>query len=57
MEMMIRHHRAAVREGERCQERASHEELIALCHNIVTTQSAEIEQMQTWLCQCYGRCR
>jgi len=56
MEMMIRHHRAAVKEGEKCLNRAYHPELTQLCQNIIQTQNAEIEQMQTWLCQWYGRC-
>lgn len=57
MDMMIRHHAAAVREGEMCQARAYHAQLIDLCRNIVSTQSAEIAQMETWLCQWYRRCR
>lgn len=56
MEMMIRHHEGAVREGEHCIDRAYHPELITLCQNIVTTQTAEIAQMESWLCQWYGRC-
>jgi uncharacterized protein (DUF305 family) len=56
MEMMIRHHRAAIKEGEKCLDRAYHSELKQLCQNIVSTQTAEIRQMQAWLCQWYGRC-
>jgi len=56
MEMMIRHHRAAIREGEKCLDRAHHPELKQLCQNIISSQTAEIEQMQTWLCEWYGRC-
>jgi uncharacterized protein (DUF305 family) len=56
MDMMIRHHRAAVNEGQTCLERAYHRQLIELCENIITTQSAEIAQMEEWLCQWYGRC-
>lgn len=37
-------------------DRAYHAELRALCENIIVAQSAEIEQMQTWLCQWYGEC-
>lgn len=56
MEMMIRHHRAAIKEAETCLDRAYHPELRGLCQNIIETQSAEIQQLQTWLCQWYGRC-
>ena len=56
MEMMIQHHRAAVEEGETCLTRAYHRQLIRLCENIIATQSAEIAQMEEWLCQWYGRC-
>jgi uncharacterized protein (DUF305 family) len=57
LEMMIRHHAGAVREGERCVERAYHLELITLCHNIVETQLAEIVLMEDWLCDWYEICR
>ena len=56
MEMMIRHHEAAVREGLHCAERAYHPELVRLCQNIVRTQTAEIELMQGWLCEWYFIC-
>lgn len=54
MQMMIEHHEKAVREGERCVERAYHPELIQLCQNIVQTQTEEIQTMQTWLSEWYG---
>ena len=57
MEMMIRHHRQAIKEGETCLDRGYHPELLGLCQNIIETQSAEIEQMQAWLCEWYGICR
>lgn len=57
MEMIIRHHERAIKEAETCIERAYHDELVSLCENIVETQSAEIEQMQTWLCEWYGICK
>jgi uncharacterized protein (DUF305 family) len=56
MEMMIAHHAKAIREAERCVDRAYHPELEELCEGIIATQSAEIEQMQEWLCEWYGRC-
>lgn len=27
-----------------------------LCESIIAAQSAEIEQMEQWLCERYGRC-
>ena len=56
MEEMIRHHETAIREAERCVERAYHEDLVNLCENIIETQSAEIAQMEAWLCEWYGIC-
>lgn len=57
MEMMIKHHEKAIKEGRQCLDKAYHAELRELCENIVRTQSAEIAQMQMWLCQWYGECR
>ena len=57
MEMLIRHHRKAISEAEKCVDRASHDELRDLCQGIIETQSTEIAQLETWLCQWYGRCR
>ena len=57
MEMMIRHHWKAVVEARVCVDRAYHTELVAMCQNIAETQTAEIEQMQAWLCEWYGICR
>ena len=57
MEMMIKHHEKAIKEGQHCLDKAYHTELRELCQNIIATQSAEIALMQTWLCQWYGECR
>lgn len=57
MEMMIKHHAKAVKEGEHCLERAYHEELKELCENIIKTQLQEMTIMQQWLCAWYGICR
>ena len=57
MEMMIKHHEKAIKEGRQCLDKAYHAELHELCENIIRTQSAEIAQMQTWRCQWYGECR
>ena len=51
---MIDHHAMAVMTAEMCVARATHEELRALCQNIITTQSQEIEMMQSWLRDWYG---
>lgn len=56
LKMMIRHHWKAMVRASGCLERAYHDELIAMCENIVLAQSAEIEQMRTWLCNWYGLC-
>ena len=56
MEMMIQHHRKAVREGEQCLRKASHAELIDMCEDIIAAQTAEIEQFEQWLCEWYDRC-
>ena len=57
MQMMITHHEKAIKEARQCLDKAGHAELRTLCQNIIRTQSAEIAQMQTWLCQWYGLCR
>jgi uncharacterized protein (DUF305 family) len=51
---MIDHHAMAVMSGMLCEERAVHEELRDLCHEIVAAQTAEVEQMQAWLQDWYG---
>ena len=56
MQMMIEHHEAAIREARTCLDRAYHRELQRLCENIIGAQSAEIEQMQAWLCAWYRIC-
>ena len=56
MQMMIRHHRQAIEEAETCERRAYHEPLRELCHDMVHTQSEEIELMQDWLCEWYEIC-
>lgn len=54
MENMIDHHAMAIMMAEMCLMKAIHPELIATCQNIIATQSAEIEMMQTWLQDWYG---
>lgn len=57
MEMMIRHHSKAVREGLHCIDRAYHAELIELCQNMVASQTEEIQLMAGWLCKWYDICK
>ena len=57
MEMMIKHHEKAIKEAQRCVDKAYHAELRSLCRNIIAAQSQEIGQLRSWLCQWYGRCR
>ena len=56
MEMLIRHHRKAISEAGRCLERAYQPALRGMCQNIIATQSAELAQLETWLCAWYDRC-
>ena len=51
---MIDHHHMAVMMGMLCEERAVHEELRDLCHEMVAAQTSEIERMQAWLEDWYG---
>jgi len=57
MEMMIKHHEGAIKEARKCLDKAAHAELRELCENIIATQYAEIQQLQTWLCRWYDECR
>lgn len=57
MQALIVHHRAALEEAGKCLRRAGHHALEDLCRNIVETQSAEIVQLEQWLCRWYDRCR
>jgi uncharacterized protein (DUF305 family) len=56
LHMMIHHHTEAIEQGEDCVDRAFHDELLELCHNIIATQSDEIALMEEWLCQWYDTC-
>lgn len=57
MTMLIRHHEEAIRNARQCLRQAYHEELAELCENIIESQSAEIEQLERWLCQWYHHCK
>lgn len=54
MRSMIRHHWGAIREAEKCLDRAEHEDLLAQCEEIKSVQLGEIEMMQTWLQEWYA---
>lgn len=56
MQAFINHHRMAIDRAQSCVDRAEHPELIELCQGIISTQTAEIGQFQTWLCEWYGVC-
>jgi uncharacterized protein (DUF305 family) len=56
LKMMGMHHYKAVVEGKECVEKAYHDELDSLCHNIVGSQKSEIRLMQRWLRSWYGVC-
>lgn len=48
IDMMIVHHQGAIRMAEVALQRAEHQELKDFANSIITTQTAEIEQMQAW---------
>jgi uncharacterized protein (DUF305 family) len=51
---MIDHHAMAVEMSSLCPGRAFHEELLALCSQIESSQSQEIATLQSWLADWYG---
>lgn len=51
---MIDHHQMAVMMGQTCLDKADHPDLLALCQNIIDSQSQQIQTMQTWLADWYG---
>lgn len=50
-QMMIMHHSVAIEMAGTCLTNAYHGELLRVCENIIQTLTAEIEQMQMWLCE------
>lgn len=54
MQEMIDHHSMAVQMGTMCLERAVHQELRAMCQEIISAQQQEISTMQQWLLSWYG---
>lgn len=51
---MIDHHTMAVMMAQTCLDKAVHEDLVSLCQSIIESQSAQIDEMQSWLQQWYG---
>jgi uncharacterized protein (DUF305 family) len=54
LEDMIDHHAMATEMAELCLQKAVHQELRALCEDIIAMQSQEIAMMQSWLADWYG---
>lgn len=52
---MVGHHDMAVMMGEMAKEKATRPELKQLAGEIVRTQTAEMDQMQSWLKRWYGK--
>jgi uncharacterized protein (DUF305 family) len=55
IEQMIPHHEDAITMAEIALEKAEHEEIKQLARNIQVTQTEEIEKMQRWYKEWYGR--
>lgn len=55
MTWMIAHHQGAIDMATLAEERATHQEVKDLATSIISSQSAEIETMQGWLRDWYGR--
>jgi len=51
---MIDHHQMAIEMATICLDKAVHPELRTMCEQIIAAQSAEIQEMQTWLQDWYG---
>jgi uncharacterized protein (DUF305 family) len=56
MMMMSKHHAGAIRDSADCLLNAFHQELRALCQQMISTQAREIAVLRTWLCQWHSRC-
>lgn len=54
LQMMIPHHEGAIAMAEQALKEAEHNELKTLSQSIITSQSAEIEEMQGYLQEWYG---
>lgn len=54
--MMIDHHAQALREVRQCDHRAFHADLVVMCAEMESAQSAEIATMTRWLCDWHEVC-
>jgi uncharacterized protein (DUF305 family) len=54
MSLMIPHHQGAIMMAQLVPDRAAHQELKDLASQIIASQSAEIDQLQSWLSSWYG---
>ncbi|HEX6657243.1 MAG TPA: DUF305 domain-containing protein [Ilumatobacter sp.] len=52
---MVGHHAMAVEMADMAKQKASHQELKDMADEVIRTQTAEIDQMRTWLKKWYGR--
>ena len=55
MTSMIAHHQGAIDMATLAEGRAAHQEVKDLAASIITSQTAEIETMRSWLAEWYGR--
>lgn len=51
---MVDHHEMAMEMGEICLDKAVHSELVSMCEDVIATQTAEREDLLTWLSTWYG---
>ena len=56
LEDLIKHYNTSVRKEQQCYGRANTTALIAFCFNAQFAHSADIAQMEQWLCDWYGDC-
>lgn len=54
LQMMVMHHHMAVMMSQPVKERSLHPQVAQLADDIITSQSAEMAQMQSWLWDWYG---
>lgn len=54
MVQMMDHHFLAAQMAQVCLKKASHQQLLTLCHTIISSQEQQISEMQSWLAAWYG---
>lgn len=57
LQNMTKYHRQGILKGLTCVEEAFHSELAYQCQTSVASSAAEIQQMQTWMCEWYDVCK